>query len=168
MKQYQPTQVMVKGYRCYITRFGAIYATKIFGDLVKTLSPLLSLLTGLSEGLDTQITPNMIQEAFTALDGATLERYIHALLLDYENIMIEHDGETERLTENVLNNLFMGQVDGIFSLMFEVIKDNYGSFFDSAESPFGKVLARVEKIVTAMETLTDTENLTKTNLQGSN
>lgn len=158
MRQAQPKEVKIKGHKCYIYKFGAMDATMIFGDLVKTLSPLIGLVSIFAEkGIDTEISPELIANVFKGIDGETLKKYIKTLLIDYENVFIEYDGEAEKVTENNLNKVFTGQIDGIFELMFEVLKENYSSFFDKSESRIGRALAKLTGMTTTSEI---TANLT--------
>ena len=54
------------------------------------------------------------------------------LLNDYENVSVEGDateGKTMRLTYDLANEVFCGDVQDMYILCFEVIKLNYSGFF---------------------------------------
>ena len=164
MKQFEPVNVTVNGYDFHIFPFPAFKAANMSGELVSVLGPALgSLLTLL--GNDEQEGSNLldvnleksapaIAGAFASISGDKIEGLLKRLLLSGKNITVDIDDETEYVSEDMLNNMFCGSVEGMFVLAFHVIKTNFGGFFKKFENLSGVVGKKLQ----AMKTPNDTEN----------
>lgn len=150
MKQLEPRVVEVDGKEFYITPFPAFRAANLSGELTGVLAPLFAaivpLLGTLSDGVDTaleNIDPSAAVSALKGLDldGNTVEKMMKKLLLGghIATTIEDEDGNEEpvRLDEDTINELFCGQVDGMFILCFKVISVNFGGFFKKLAGRFG-------------------------------
>lgn len=150
MKQFDPTNVTVNGYKFHIFPFPAFKAANMSGELISVLGPALgSLLTLLgndeNEGsnlLDVNLEKSApaIAGAFATINGDKIEGLLKRLLISGRNITVElEEGDAQYLTEDCLNEIFCGAVEGMYVLAFHVIKTNFGGFFKKFESLSGVV-----------------------------
>ena len=167
MKQFDPTNVTVNGYKFHIFPFPAFKAANMSGELVSVLGPALGsivTLLGNDEGekegsnlLDVNLdkAAPAIAGAFGSISGDKIEGLLKRLLISGRNISVEtDDGDAQYLTEDYLNEIFCGSVEGMFVLAFHVIRTNFGGFFKKFESLSGVVGEKLH-----MTTLKkDTEN----------
>lgn len=165
MKQFDPTNVTVNGYKFHIFPFPAFKAANMSGELISVLGPAIgSILTLLgndeNEGsnlLDVNLEKSApaIAGAFASINGDKIEGLLKRLLISGRNITVElEDGEAVYLNEDCLNEIFCGAVEGMYVLAFHVIRTNFGGFFKKFESLSGVV---GEKLHT-MTLKKDTEN----------
>ena len=165
MKQFDPVNVTVNGYKFHIFPFPAFKAANMSGELVKVLGPALGSLITLLGGGDEEEGSNLldvdleksapaIAGAFASIDGDKIEGLLKRLLLSGKNVTVTVDGETDYLTEDMLNDIFCGSVEGMFVLAFHVIRTNFGGFFKKFESLSGVVGKKLQE----MKTPNDTEN----------
>ena len=69
------------------------------------------------------------------------------LLVRGNNIAVDFNGETKPLTEDLVNELFCGDVQDMYILAFHVIKINYGGFFGKLGTQSGKVAELAQKLM---------------------
>lgn len=151
LKQLEPKQVKVGDYNFYITPFPAFTAANLTGELASTLAPLLGVLASLvkedgGEGLgDIDVTEAAsAMSSCTAISGDKIENLMRKLLLG-GNIAVEIPDEmtgqveAERLTYDLVNEIFCSEVQDMFVLCFHVIKLNFNGFFNRLAGQSGVV-----------------------------
>ncbi len=147
MKRTEFREVTVANRKFYIYPFGALKAANLSGELVKLLAPALGSLGAVIDTKDgeksifdydiREIAP-AIAGAFGSLSGDAVELLLKKLLIINENVAYEtDDGKAVRLTEGNLDELFCGEVQGLYVLAFEVVRTNYAGFFGKLGSLFG-------------------------------
>ncbi len=145
MKQLESKQVEINGITYYIFPFPAFKAANLSGKLVALLSPILgglAAIVGKNDGapLDMDIEQALpkLADAISVLDGDKVEQVLKSLLLG-NNISVEYKGtdKTEKLTEDIANELFCGEMQDMLQLAIEVVKVNYSGFFQKLQLPFG-------------------------------
>ena len=151
MKQIEPVFKKVGDYEFAITPFAAFKAANISGELVATLSPLAGAIaplvgTVMKKRDGSSIADMDVAEAAKALsncseiDGDRLEALMRKLLLG-GNISVKFDDNgkrrTERLNEDLANELFCGEVQDMYVLCVHVIQINYNGFFERLATQFG-------------------------------
>lgn len=153
LKQVEPTVEKVGGNKFYITPFAAFKAANLTGELASVLAPLLGVLAPLvDDGSLMDVDAVKAAKAMTnctAIDGDKLEKLMKKLLLG-GHITVEltnEEGETEveRLNEDLVNEIFCGDVQDMFVLCFHVIKLNFNGFFKRFADLSGKEGAAAEK-----------------------
>lgn len=163
MKQTEPKEVTVGGMKFYICPLPAFKAANLTGELAGVITPMIAglapLFIGNEENEDVDLmdidiekaAPN-IADAFSGLSGDKVESLLKKLLIQGKNITVELEdengnGEAEltRLTEDVVNEIFCGDVQDVFILAFEVIRLNFNGFFKKAGNLFGKAGDMVTK-----------------------
>ena len=165
MKQFDPTNVTIGGYRFHIFPFPAFKAANMSGELVSVLGPALGSIVTLlgndeKEGsnlLDVNLdkVAPAIAGAFASINGDKIEALLKRLLISGRNISVDtEDGDAQYLTEDYLNDIFCGSVESMFVLAFYVIKTNFGGFFKKFESLSGVVGEKLQ----SMTLKKDTEN----------
>lgn len=151
LKQLEQTQVAVGGYEFFITPFPAFKAANLSGELADVLAPifaaLVPLIDSLDGGLDTDLADIDIAKASSAIaniriSGDRMEVLMKKLLLG-GNVVVklcDDDGneEADRLDENIVNEIFCGNVQDMFVLCYKVIQINFGGFFGKIGSLSGK------------------------------
>lgn len=151
LKQLEPIMEEVGKYKFYITPFPAFKAMNMTGEIARVAGPLVGCLLpmlgngGLSSiaNMDVSVAANMFAGA-SAIDGEKVEQLSRKLLLGghivvetKDEITGERDGE--RLTEEIVNEVFCGDVANMYVLCYHVIKLNFGDFFSKLDSQFGQV-----------------------------
>lgn len=155
IKQMEPTKEVVGGLNFYIRPFPAFKAANLTGELASLLAPLLSAiapLIGGSSGL-MDIDAEVAAEAMLScpmINGDKLEKLLNKLLLG-GHIVVEvpcesGNVEAQRLTEDIANEVFCGEVQDIFILCFHVIKLNFNGFFKRLADQSGKEKLAEEKM----------------------
>ena len=151
-KMQESKQVTINNVNFFIRPFSAMRSAGIGGELAKTLSPIAlgitSVLFGndLGEGtekeslselnIDDKI-PNLLQ-CLQGINEDSLEHLLNTLLLKHQKIyFIDQEGQQKLLDEDELNELFCCDLVGMIKLAIEVVKVNYGSFFDLIGNPSG-------------------------------
>lgn len=147
LRQMEPKMEKVGDNKFYITPFAAFKAANLTGELASVLAPLLGVLAPLvNDGGLMDVDVNAAARAMsgcTAISGDALEKLMKKLLLG-GHIAVEftnEDGETEgqRLDEDLVNEIFCGEVHEMFVLCFHVIKLNFNGFFKKIAAQSGKV-----------------------------
>ena len=161
-------KVTIGGYNFYIYPFGAMRSANISGELVGFASPLIAAIISLIGGtdgnnesgsildMDIEDAAKFIVPAFRGINGDTVEKLLRMLLIKYRNISFDTDEDKtcDWLDENDLDKIFVGQLQNMYMLAWEVIKLNYGGFFDLLSSQSGNQ----EKLLGAISTLRTMEN----------
>lgn len=164
IKQMEVTKKNIHGTDFYIKPFPAFTAANISGELSAILVPVLASIAPMfgnvvQGGQDEGKTPEeMVQDimdqdidqylpqiasALSSLNGNKVESMMRKLLVDYSNISYDDEkGQTTRLTYEDANEVFCGRIFDMYRLCYEVIKVNFGGFFDSLSIPYGDVLTR--------------------------
>ncbi len=159
MKLQEPTQVVVGESTFYIRPFSAFTAANISGEVVKVIVPLLgSLLPFMKSDEDDtgdnksvldedvkEIAPELAK-GFESLSGDKCEILLRRLLVKHGNIAVEREGQAVPLTEDLVNELFCGEVQDMYVLAFHVIKVNYSGFFKRLGGQSGKAVELLKKI----------------------
>lgn len=153
LKQMESETHEVGGRNYYIIPFGAFKAANLSGEIASVLAPALGALTPIlmshsgenAEETFDNINPNEVASAVascSSIDGDAIERLLKKLLLggnvSVEMIDDEGNSDIKRLTEDLANEVFCGNVQNMFVLAFYVIKMNYRDFFVSIPNQLGK------------------------------
>lgn len=158
IKQMQPTKVKVGNYNYYITPFPALTAANYTGELGNVLAPLfVALLPLIADGekekglgdIDAYDAARAMSNV--SFSGDNLERLITKFLTTGCVVVeIIEDGKdnSQRLDKDLVNELFCGDVIGLFALTFHVIKTNFAGFFEKNAAQFGKVTDLAAKVRT--------------------
>lgn len=160
MKQFEPRVRTIGEYTFYVRPFPAFVATNISGELAGIITPLLGNLAPLiskvnpGEGGNGLLDVNVeeaapaIAGAFSSVSGDKLESLMKKLLVRYKNISVELPtaNDAQILTEDMVNEIFCGDVQGMFILAFEVIRSNYNGFFEKLGSQFGSLSELLNKV----------------------
>jgi len=160
LKQLEPVVEKLGDYSFYITPFPAFKAANLSGELASTLTPLLSALVPLLGGDGTEegngglfdIDASKAASAIgscAAIDGNKIEKLAKALLLS-GNVSVEYTDEdgnqhAERLTSDLVNEIFCGEVQDLFILCFYVIRLNFNGFFKKITGLSGPVRSDIQK-----------------------
>lgn len=171
MKMTEPKKVVVQNTTFYIYPFSAFKAANMSGELISVLGPAIggiaSILTdnssstgeGNATALDADINFDKIGEAmgsaFRSLSGDKVESLLRQLLVQYKNITVEIDKDVMYLDEETLDEIFCGEVQGMFVLAYHVIATNFNGFFTKLSNLSGTV---AEKAKTVLTTSKDTES----------
>lgn len=150
MKQFTPVVKTIGNNRFYIRPFPAFIAAKMTGDLAGVAAPLLAAIAPLvvkktGDGKKTldadisEVAPAM-SGAFSGFSGEKLEHLSTELLVAHGNISVSpggDDSQNTQLTMDLANDLFCGEIDEMFMLMYEVIKVNFSGFFKKLAAQYG-------------------------------
>lgn len=144
MKQFTPVVKTIGNNRFYIRPFPAFTAAKMTGDLAGVAAPLLAAIAPLvvKKTLDadiSEVAPAM-SGAFSGFSGEKLEHLSTELLVAHGNISVSpggDDSQNTQLTMDLANDLFCGEIDEMFMLMYEVIKVNFSGFFKKIAAQYG-------------------------------
>ena len=152
MKQTQPKVKSLNGNTYFIRPFPAFKAAHISGELFSVLLPMIGSIApaaakALRKGsddsvMDENLDITAIAQGLSSLSGDKVELLLKKLLIHYQNIAVEPEGETVAtpLTEAMANELFCGEAQDMFILAAEVIKVNYSSFFSKIGTRFGELI----------------------------
>lgn len=155
MKLQEPTEVVVNEKHYFIRPFPAFRAANISGEVIKVIIPIIGSVlpfvntSGDTSVLDadlTTIAPE-ITKAFESLSGDAVEKLLRDLLVRGNNIAVDLDGNTKPLIEDLVNELFCGDVQDMYILAFHVIRVNYGGFFGKLGDQSGKVAELAKKLM---------------------
>ena len=159
LKQTEPSKVTIGDIEYAVYPFPAFYAANISGELGKHLGPIVAGVLPLlgdgdkesedvmgrlfNEGVDYESLMPLIRDAFSSLDGDVMEALLRKLLIVKGNIACQYRNssgniEQSTLTESLADEFFCQDITGMFKLALEVIKVNYGSFFELLPDQFGK------------------------------
>lgn len=172
MKQLEPKEYQINGNTYYVRPFPAFQAANMTGELAQMLAPILGAMAPLlaaqeerdkSDGnggidignLDVGLAAQAFAQGCISLNGDRLEYMTRKLLLGGHIVVETEDEETGKKSQNVLdkdtaNEVFCGDLMGMLTLCFYVVRINFGGFFDKAAGLFGsqKEDQKSEKTVT--------------------
>jgi len=154
MKQFEITQKTIDGNTFYIQPFPAFTAANLSGEITSLILPLVgkaapALTATFKKGdessildLDAETVVPALTYGLAGISGDRVEQLLKKLLTTYKKISYTREGEKEPqiLTESAVDELFCGDVQGVFILAFEVIKANYSGFFKKLGGRFGNAL----------------------------
>jgi hypothetical protein len=131
-------------------------ALELLGDLQKVIGPvvgrgLAAIVDGIGEENEdgqplsvmlANIDGSVIADAFEALaknlDGKVI-RGLMSRILNGDYVYVTIGDKTQRLDNKAIPIVFAGNLSGMFKLAGEVLSVNYGDFFASANSAYGKL-----------------------------
>ena len=152
MKRFDVKQEReLSGNKFYIRPFGAFKAANMSGEIVSLLTPVLAHVAPIMADvkvkgdtanildMDAEKAAPYLANAMSGISGDKLELLLKKLLIQYKNISVELEGETEAqiLTEDLADEIFCGETQDMFILTFDVIKANYSGFFKRLGGQFG-------------------------------
>ena len=157
----KPTEYKMGGATFYIHIMPPLVAMRVLGELQKTLAPILgSMAKEVTANSDKQIDGlevigAALGEALKAmpshLDGERLEM-LCKLLLNADYIGVSTDGLKSpiKLTEAVIDEVFMGRPFDILVLMYKVFEVNFLDFSRLSSVPIGvqNALGELKKTLT--------------------
>lgn len=123
----------------YVRPLPPLKALKLYGDLQKTLTAALKnglIPNGATEDLKENLlgsqinVGNIIAQLGENFSGEVLEQYAERLLNE-DYVSVKRKGETEAvmLTDDVVNDIFTGNVLEMLKVAFFVVEVNFGDFF---------------------------------------
>lgn len=147
LKQMEVTEKAIGDYMFYLRPFPAFKAANISGDIAALVLPvvgaLLPLFTQEGEIKDEEAMP-ALASGLSSLTGDQVERLVKKLIIDQNNVSVEGEatgGKPKILNMDLANEIFCGDVWGMYSLCWEVLKLNFGGFFGKLrDSRFGSLL----------------------------
>lgn len=162
MKRQTPTTKTIGEYNYYIYPFGALIASRLTGDLLALVTPMLGAaapLIGkqLNEedaslfDLEVEELAPVLSGAFASLTGEKVESLMRQLLLDHKNIYFEGMGDEspKLLGADDLNEIFCLDLQDMYLLAWEVLKLNFKGFFKKLSTQSGDLGTLVEKVTKA-------------------
>lgn len=151
LRQTEPREAIVDGVKFYIRPLPAFKAANLTGELAGVLAPLFASLVPLLDDekeeslmdVKAEEAAPYVAQAFERISGDKVEMLLKKLLINNKNIAVkfeDEDGEEniEILTEELANEIFCGEVQGMFILAYHVIRLNFNGFFKKLASPSGK------------------------------
>lgn len=166
MKLLESKQVVVGENTFYIFPFPAFKAANMSGKLVKIVGPMLGGLAAVAgkgeyseKGVfDTDINKlgPVVTAAFNGLDGNVVESMLRDLLLN-GNVTVDFEGKTQKLSEDISNELFCYDTQEMFMLAFEVLKVNYSGFFTKVLGQYGIQKETLGKVTSILTTANSTQ-----------
>lgn len=161
-KLMEATRVSYNDVEYAIFPFPAMVSTGIVGDLAKYIGPIVSALMPLMSGdlkgtnideIGMEVMDNVmkrqvdelvpvLQSAFRALDGESLQKIVKSLLIENNNISYEYVDDngrviTRRLTASAMDELFIGNLNVMVKLCIDVVRVNFTGFFGNRLSRSG-------------------------------
>ena len=164
MKQFTPVVKKIGDNTFYIRPFPAFTAANMTGDLANIATPALAAIAPLALKVkDKKVTDLMdadisevapaLSGAFAGLSGDELERLCKKLLTDHNNISVSQEGgEAKPLTEDLANEIFCGDTQDMFILMWQVVSINFNGFFKKLAARFGLDGEPFKKLQTTQNT----------------
>ncbi len=138
MRQDEPTTIELHDNTYHIFPFPAMKAANLSGELFAILGPALRGLSSLTSE-DSEVDLTGLTSFFATLNGDKVEGLLRKLLTANKNISVEIDGEPAKwLNGELADKIFCGAIGDMYRLAVEVIKVNYGDFFDFLGGLFGE------------------------------
>ena len=147
----------------YIQTLPAFTAANISGEMfaiilpaIASIAPILGMETESLLDIDSEVAANALAKGASGIGGDKVERLLKMLLVQSSNISFEPVGadksvQPQILTEDMANNIFRGDIQDMFILAFDVIKSNYGRFFEKLDSLFGDRIEDFKKLLAKAE-----------------
>lgn len=161
LRQTEPTEVRIGDNTFIITKFPALKAANLTGELLSVVAPLITVVLPFLKDDQASFLDVDVKELAVAistckeLDGDQIEKMVTKLLTT-GNITVQDDkGNTERLSRDLCDEIFCGEIIEMFMLCIEVVRLNFASFFKKLALPSG---IRKEAEM-ASQTSVDTEPL---------
>ncbi len=169
LKQLHVSEKIIGENTFYIKKFPAFTCANLSGELASLITPVLSAIIPLLGVTDEEggIDLNKIEienalpalnTALSGLSGDKIERLMRKLLIDTGNVSFNGpvtDGATKRLSFDLANEIFCGDIDEMYLLCIEVIRLNFSSFFKKLGVRFGNLSEVVQNLIPSTE---NTEN----------
>ena len=187
MKQSEVIEKKIGENMFYIQPFGAFVAANISGDLAAILTPMLGALGPLVGSLGPDVTADslasgdfnimdmdaekalpVLSDALSGLSGDKFESMMKKLLIVHQNVSVSGPatgGKAVRLSIDLANEVFCGELQDMFILCFEVIKLNFSGFFKKLGARFGFLQAVLQRMTQSSE---NTESSMQPDFQTSN
>lgn len=135
----------------YIRPLPAFKAANLSGELAAVLLPLLSGIAPLVDSdkgindLNSDDVAPVITGAFSSLSGDKVEMLLKRLIIHGKTVSVvtPDDDDAKLLTEDLANEIFSADVQNMFVLAFEVIKTNFGGFFDKISALSGPLTTKL-------------------------
>jgi len=155
MKRFDIKQTREMGGHIYFVRpFGGWKSANLSGEIFALLTPILASVAPLVSGgvngqgelslldIEAEKAAPVIANAMSSLSGDKVETLLRKLLVQYQNISVQLEGrnDAEILTADLADELFCGETQDMFILVYDVIKANYSSFFKRLSGQFGSLL----------------------------
>lgn len=141
----------------YIRPLPAFKAANLSGELAAVLLPLLSGIAPLVDSdkgindLNSDDVAPVITGAFSSLSGDKVEALLRKLLIHGKTVsVVTPDDDAKLLTEDLANEIFSADVQNMFVLAFEVIKTNFGGFFDKISALSGPLTTKLAETKTKL------------------
>ncbi|MCD8201908.1 MAG: hypothetical protein LUD47_07580 [Clostridia bacterium] len=147
MSKYDETkEYKVGGHSYFVKPFRAMTAVRLSADVLKIITPFFD---GFVQGdnlsdlknLDLSVIVDGLEKCLADTDGKQIEDALEKLLIRHDNIAVDYDGQTQYLTEEILDEWMAGDIENIFVLAFYVVKENYQGFFARFSTQSGKAKA---------------------------
>lgn len=147
----------------YIRPLPAFKAANLSGELAAVLLPLISGIAplvssdkGINDLNSDEVAP-VVTGAFSSLSGDKVEALLKKLLINGKTVSVvtSDSDDSKLLTEDLANEVFCANAQDMFILAFEVIKINFGGFFDKISALSGP---RTIKRAETKKNLTNTES----------
>ena len=149
MKQHdvKKTRIM-DGNTFYVRPFGAFVSANLSGEVTSLIVPIIGSVApaflGASTGeefslgdIDLETVAPALVKGLESFSGDKVESLLKKLLVRHNNVSVQLEGDHDAqvLTEDLANEVFCGETQGLFVLAVDVIMANYSGFF-------GKILPR--------------------------
>lgn len=142
----------------YIRPLPAFKAANLSGELAAVLLPLLSGIAPLVDSdkgindLNSDDVAPVITGAFSSLSGDKVEMLLKKLIIHGKTVSVvtPDDDDAKLLTEDLANEIFSADVQDMFVLAFEVIKTNFGGFFDKISVLSGPLTTKLAETKTKL------------------
>jgi len=139
MKQFDVHDVTIGENQFHIFPFPAMRAANLSAELMKTLAPIVPVIATIMGGKENILSSDAssVVSALQTIDGDKLENLLTKLLIRDRNVSIEQNGNAVPLTESIINEVFCASIEDLYALAIEVIKVNYGGFFEKLGLQYG-------------------------------
>lgn len=150
LKQIEPKSVTIEDVDFAIYPFGAMQAANLSGELGKFFGPMVAGLVPLILGdsdedvlsADLKDAMPLITMAFSTLDGDNVEKLLRKLLIVGKNISCQYRDDNGGVVQSILDqelidNIFCQNIDGLYRLAYEVINVNFSGFFKKSLAQSG-------------------------------
>ncbi len=179
-KRMETTKKKIGEATFYIKPFAAFTAANISGELASMLAPMLGGLAPMlkdtkvgdaagdaskaqADVMDMEMDELLpaISSALIDIDGDKVEHLMTRLLVQYGNINVaspETDNDVVPLDMDLANEIFCGSLTDMLRLCIEVVRINFGGFFESVAGLSGNLLSDTKSEKTAKPGTKSTEN----------
>ena len=181
MKMMEVTEKTIGEHTFYIRPFSAFYSANLSGELASLLTPMLGslvpLVGGVSgdkgkefhlEDLDMEELGPALTEAVSGLNGDKVESIMRKLILNQGNVSVcgpATEGRTEKLNEDLVNEVFCWELQDMYILCFEVVRLNFQGFFKRLGARSGN---RPSELRATRKNTSDSETSMEPDFQTSN